>query len=206
MDPGQEPAHRAEFARGRLMNAGAVASESAKSQVQGGFSPSSPLASNDPDQFEVRQVTWLVAIICQPPPAPVLWAGLWLFAELAVPCDGLKPAIRPYIPPGTRFPMGNWVPSLLENPLNFVFNITVNGKPAGITVAPTIHQAFKQASSALTRRTASQDGSDFDGQLLVHHPDLTKLKLGADSMYWDGVSLGGQNLINCPDLEELAHA
>lgn len=102
--------------------------------------------------------------------------------------------------------MGNWVPSLLENPLNFVFNITVNGKPAGITVAPTIHQAFKQASSALTRRTASQDGSDFDGQLLVHHPDLTKLKLGADSMYWDGVSLGGQNLINCPDLEELAHA
>jgi hypothetical protein len=103
--------------------------------------------------------------------------------------------------------MGIWVPPLLENPVNHVFNITVNGRPAGITVAPTFHQAFKQATNALTRRTVSQDGADFDGHILVHNLDLVNLKLGADSMlYWSGVPLHGLQIVDIPTKKEQIHA
>lgn len=91
--------------------------------------------------------------------------------------------------------------------MNHVFNITVNGKPAGITVAPTFHQAFKQATNAMTRRTASQDGSEFDGHLQVHNPELVALKLGADSLfYWSGVPLHGLQLVDIPTKKEQIHA
>lgn len=91
--------------------------------------------------------------------------------------------------------------------MNHVFNITVNGKPAGMTVAASFHQAFDQASKALTRRTASQDGSVFDGHILVHNPDLVNVALGADKvLFWSGAPLHGLKVIDIPTVTENEHA
>ena len=91
--------------------------------------------------------------------------------------------------------------------MNHVFNITVNGLPAGMTVAASFDQAFEQASKALTRRTASQDGADFDGHLQVHNTDLVNVALGADKVrYWSGAHLHGLQVTDIPSVTENEHA